>query len=431
MTDTAAVTPMTPPIHRPIGAARHRSIREPGSRRRVARNGSFRHFTLSQMAGQAADAMTTLALAQVVVFDLERGASPAALTRAVATAAVPIVLAGPVAGFAADRWRRRSTLISASAARALLTLAALMVPATGSALLGYGLGAALLTVARVLYSTRAASIPHAVSSADLVAADSLSALAGNLAGGIGAGLGVSLMVLSPSAVLCLAVVLHLASVIGFASLTLDLGGRHGRGVPEPRAGHRILETFTSGPAGFAAAVTGAHRLLLGGAFSTFVLLADARYRLESSGYAGAIAVLAIGGAVGTVVAPSTVRRLTRRQTVAGAFGLAGFAISTAAVLSSSAAVIGAMMLSAFAFQNLRLMSDAVVQSSVDDDMLGRVFTAYDVVYNLSFTVGALLVPWLWPQQTTGPFVAIGAAFCICAGVSLLAHRPPTTNGMSR
>jgi predicted MFS family arabinose efflux permease len=51
-------------------------------------------------------------------------------------------------------------------------------------------------------------------------------------------------------------------------------------------------------------------------------------------------------------------------------------------------VIGALTVVSFAFQNLRVVSDASVQSTIADDSVGRVFSAYDVIYNLAFVGGA-------------------------------------------
>ena len=390
------------------------------SRRRVLRHRNFRQFLMSQAAGQVADSMTTLCLAKVIVFDLERGASPGALGRALVTSGLPVLLAGPLAGAAADRWHRRRALAGATVLRAVLTLAGAAVVLTSDRLVGYAVAGALLTVARLLYTVRAAALPHVVDSGDLVTADSLALTTGSVSGLTGAGLAALGLMVSPLLVLCCAAGLHCSAAAGFYLLPCDLGGSGRR----DRRRTRRFTTRTGGPAmvlsdestRFALVATSGHRLLLGAAFATFVLLADARYEMEASGYAAALAVMALGTFAGTLAGPAMAERMSRHQIAVAAYSLAGAAFLTAGLAPSTAVVMGAMTLGSFAFQNLRLTTDALVQRSTSDETLGRVFAIYDVAYNLAFVVGGLVVVSAGGRQSAWPFLPIGMAFLGIVGL---------------
>lgn len=386
------------------------------SRRQLLSDAHLRRFLLSQGGGQIADAMTTLTLAQVIVFDLERGATPGALARALITTSLPFLIAGPLAGVVADRWHRRRTLAVTTTTRGLLTLIAIVVPITRSPFVGYIVVGALLAAARVLYTVRAASLPHLADSQDLVATDSLALLVGTAAGVVGAALGAGVQVVSPIVALVIATGIHAAAAVGFLTLRRELGGRQPKSadlhVPVNVVARRVARLIGSQPTRFAIAATSGHRALLGAAFATFVLLADARYHIEASGYAAALGVLAAGGFVGTLTAPRAAERLSRREVATAAYGGAAVSMWVAWLAPESAVVTVAMFCAAFAFQNLRLKTDALVQRSIDDDTLGRVFAAYDIVYNLAFIGGALAVVGTFSGQSPQPFFVIAVAYSV-------------------
>ena len=50
----------------------------------------------------------------------------------------------------------------------------------------------------------------------------------------------------------------------------------------------------------------------------------------------------------------------------------------------------AVSVASFLFQNLRVRSDATVQSNVSQANIGHVFAAYDMLYNLAFIAGGVM-----------------------------------------
>ncbi|HEV2067645.1 MAG TPA: MFS transporter, partial [Thermomicrobiales bacterium] len=89
------------------------------SYRSVARSPSYFPLWLSQLVSSFGDTLHYIALV-VLVYELTgRGAAVAVL---VAAEVVPVLLLGPVAGVVIDRFNRKSVLIGADVARAVLAL---------------------------------------------------------------------------------------------------------------------------------------------------------------------------------------------------------------------------------------------------------------------------------------------------------------------
>ena len=115
----------------------HHTGQVPAVSRRRLLGGPFRGFLGGQVSSQMADAITTLTLAQVIVFDIGKGATPGAIARALAVSALPVALAGPFAGRIADRWQRQRVLSLVGVLKAVATAAAMTVPLTRNPALGY------------------------------------------------------------------------------------------------------------------------------------------------------------------------------------------------------------------------------------------------------------------------------------------------------
>ena len=84
----------------------------------------FRTAMCGQVSSQVADAMTSLSLAQVLLFDLSPENTTVAFLRGLVVAAFPLLFVGPLAGFVADRFSRQHLLMSGQMIRAVLTLGA-------------------------------------------------------------------------------------------------------------------------------------------------------------------------------------------------------------------------------------------------------------------------------------------------------------------
>lgn len=395
----------------------------PQQRTAVWRLVDLRRLVLLHGTGQAADAMVTIALAQVVVFDIEQGASPATLLRVLCTAMVPYLLAGPVAGVIADRWHRRTSLTCTAFVRSLLVLLAVVVPLTGSRALGYITAGAVLAAASVAMNLRAASLPHLVPERSLVAANSLGSVVQKVMGTVGFVSCTVLSLWSPVAALLTASLLHVGAALGYSRSRFDLGG----GEPVVRCSstrwsavlRRLVRLASVPPTRGAICAAIVHRALAACAFVAFVLLADARYDLEASGFAVAIGITATGAFIGTVAAPLLVRWLGRRQLLIAAFVLSAMSMLAAARIGESVVVMGSMIVVSFTLQVVRLVTDATVQGHVTDAALGRVFAGYDAVYNLAYVSGAVAGVVLVEPGTTAAFASLAVAWMAAVIIPLL------------
>jgi len=94
------------------------------SRRTLFQYPDFRLAVTGQVTSQIADALNSLVFAQVLLFAPEGGPTPRLLIQTVVAAALPLILAGPLAGYVADKFERRQILVTGQGVRSLLMLAA-------------------------------------------------------------------------------------------------------------------------------------------------------------------------------------------------------------------------------------------------------------------------------------------------------------------
>jgi hypothetical protein len=391
-----------------------------------------RQFLAAQGIGQVADAITTLVVADAVLGGSGEGVLPSKLLGTLGAATLPYLVAGPLGGVVADRWDRRRMLFAVNLARAGVTLLALLAVLWGNHLLGLAAVAALLGAARFVYNLRAAALPHTAGPGRLVALDAAALRVGAFAIATGGGLAAATGGRSPLTLLAVAAALQIASAIAFVTVGCDLGGR----AAAPRAGaatlgdasRRFGALLLGAPTRLAIVVTSTHRVLLGAAFATFVLIASNDYHLGPRGYVVAMAVTGFGSMLGTLTA-------ARWHAVAGirlvpvAFAGPALVLGATDAVRFEAYTIVALAAAFFMFQNLRIVADALVQSSIADDVRARVFSIYDALYNVSYFGGAAVAVSLsGTSSRPGLLVWIGAAYL---GLAIVLVRWARLSGIQR
>lgn len=340
----------------------------------------------AQTTSQVADAMTSLGLAQVLLFDLNPGDTSQAFLRGLALAAFPLLLVGPLAGFLADRCSRRALLVAGQRLRALLTTGAVFASMLELPVVGYATFVMLLLATRVLYTARATVIPRLVEPHQLVAADSTSLMLSMGAGLVGVLVAAGLELLELELVFVLAVVLHALASEFYRRVDIPLGG--GRDAGKGRDWGAAVAQLRHREVRFSIVSSGAGKFLLGGCYACIALVIDARFDVEPTGYAAVFGVAGAGTFVGTFTAGWVIERVPRKSVAVLVSLVSGTAILAVAVVPQLFGALAAIVVASFAFQNLRVCNDAAVQSTARSGSLGRVFAVYDVVYNLSFVVGA-------------------------------------------
>ncbi|MGW0772973.1 MFS transporter [Streptomyces sp. NPDC002835] len=389
---------------------------------------NFRRLLTVRLLSQSADGVYQVALAAYVVFSPERQTSPAAIASAMAVLLLPYSFIGPFAGVLLDRWRRRQVFLYGNLLRALLAgCTALLILASVPDWLFYASALSVTAVNRFVLAGLSAALPRVVDAPDrLVMANSVSPTAGTLAATAGGGLAFLARVVgsgSDAVVVLLGAVLYLCAALASLRMGRELLGPD-QDVVQPRLGATLASTARGlldgmrhlGHRPAAAHALAAMTLLrfCYGALTVMVLMLS-RYSWstdESGGLALLGVALAFSGAgffAAAVVSPWAIGRF-------GRFGWMVACAAAAAVLEPALALpfaAGPMLVAAFVLglvtQGAKIATDTVVQTSVDDAFRGRIFSLYDVLFNVAFVgaaaVAALMLP---PDGRSVPLVVMVA-----------------------
>ena len=397
----------------------------------------FRRLFAVRLASQLTDGVFQVALASYVVFSPERAPSPGAIASALAVVLLPFSVLGPFVGVLLDRWSRRQVLAWSNFVR--VALVAVLAVAVSANLRGpelFGLILACLSVNRFLLAGLSAALPHVVSEADLITANALTPTAGTLGFLVGLAVGTgaragweAVDVDSDVGVLLTAAVLF--GVAGALALRIprdmlgpDLDPRRpamrdafavvARGLVE---GLRHLGQRR--PAAYGLAAIGAHRFFYGVSTVSLILLyrnyfhhpdeVDAAFNELSV----AVLVSGIGFVAAAILTPIVTERITRRAWVLGLLATAAFTQIVPGAFYTEPALLVAAFFLGLASQGIKIVVDTLVQTHVDDVFRGRVFSLYDVIFNVAFVaaaaVGAVVLPNSGKSYVVLGAIAVGYA----------------------
>jgi MFS family permease len=408
----------------------------------LLRFGNFRRLLAVRLLSQSADGVYQVALATYVVFSPEKQTSAAAIASAMAVLLLPYSLVGPFAGVLLDRWRRRQVLLYGNVLRAVLAaVTALLIASSAPVWLFYASALSVTAVNRFVLAGLSAALPRVVDEDRLVMANSLSPTAGTLAATAGGGLAFLVRTVasdSDAAVVLLGSALYLCAALASLRIAPGLLG------PEPERVQPSLAAalgstargLVSGLRHLAEQRTAARALaamtlmrFCYGALSVMVLML-CRYAWsdsESDGLALLGLAVGISGAgffVAAVATPWAVSRL-------GETGWIMVCAAAAALLEPALGLSFATMpilIAAFVLglttQGAKIATDTVVQASVDDAYRGRVFSLYDVLFNVAFVgaagVAALMLP---PDGRSIPLVVtVALIYGVVAGAMVRLRR---------
>jgi MFS family permease len=348
----------------------------------------FRLAIGGQLLSQASDALTSFTLAEILVFSFNSSPSLIAMASTLLMSAIPLVVVGPIAGHLADRFNRKSILVNGHLARAVIAGSAAISVLPRFHAFGYVAFALLLGLTRILYTARATAFPQLVRKHELVAADSMSLIVAVFAGSIGAGIGMSTAHHYPVFALLIAAGGQLMASRLFSFVSTDLG----KGTSKNSRGHLLsaIKQLKKQKTKFAIYATASHRLILGICIASISLLVDASYGLHTTGYVAVLGFSATGAFIGSVTAEWMSEHFPRRSITVIAFGGSAIVICVASFATTPRVGLFAVSIASFLFQNLRVRSDATVQSNVSQSNMGHVFAAYDMLYNLAFIAGGIL-----------------------------------------
>ena len=404
----------------------------------MVRTRGYRRLLAVRFATQWSNGMFQAALGGAVLFNPERQADPLAVAAGLAVLLLPYSVIGPFAGALLDRWDRRRVLMFANLLGAATTVAVAASVFAGLAGPALYIGALAATgTTRFVLAGLSTSLPHVVPARNLVEANVLAVTAGAGVSALGAASAIGLRAVLGSGDAGSAGT-TLITTAGPLLAALFAAGFH-RGslgpdrVNEPaNAVRAVLRGFVDGVRAAAAtpsisasfAALGAHRLAFG--VSTLLSLLMFRYSFTDDGVLrsglpgiGEAVVLAAAGLLAAaVVAPWLVRQWGRPRTVRVALLVAAAAqLSLAALLSLVTVMVVAFVLG-LTGQIVKLCTDAAVQTEAGDEVMGRVFALYDVVFNVGYVIAVAAAAFLSPPDGRAPWLLGAAAALYAAGLLL-------------
>ncbi len=388
---------------------------------------NFRRLLAVRVLSQSADGVYQVALATYVVFSPENQTTAGAIASAMAVLLLPYSLIGPFAGVLLDRWPRRQVFLYGNLLRAALACCtALLLLSSVPDWLFYISALCVTAVNRFVLAGLSAALPRVVDTERLVLANSLSPTAGTLAATAGGGLALGIRLLtdgSDAAVVLLGAILYLLSAL--ASLTLprtllgpDRGLHH---VPLREAVGTTARGLVAGLRHLAERRDAAHALatmtvlrFCYGALTVMVLML-CRYAWSDSEADGlALLGLALGASaagyfVAAATSPWAVGRFGRYGWVAGCAGAAAFLEPALGLPFTPGPMLVAAFVLGLVTQGAKIATDTEVQTSVDDAYRGRVFSLYDVLFNVAFVVAAGVAALALPSDGRSVVVVLTVA----------------------
>ncbi|MFG2789017.1 MFS transporter [Streptomyces sp. NPDC048419] len=396
----------------------------------LLRFANFRRLLAVRLLSQGADGVYQVALAAYVVFSPEKQTSAASIASAMAVLLLPYSLVGPFAGVLLDRWRRRQVFLYGNLLRAVMASAtALLILSHVPDWLFYVSALCVTAVNRFVLAGLSAALPRVVDTERLVMANSLSPTAGTLAAAAGGGLAFVVRLVgadSDAAVVLLGSVLYLCAALASLRLKPEQLGPD-QELVQPHVAAALTGTardlaaavrhLTAPPrreAAWALLAMTLMRFCYGALLVMLLMLC--RYSFTSNTDEGlrllgtALGTSAAGFFAAAVMTPWAAGRLGPGRWIA-------VCAAAAAVLEPALGLpfaVGPMLVATFVLgmttQGAKIATDTIVQSSVDDGFRGRIFSVYDVLFNVAFVgaaaVAALMLP---PDGRSVPLVVTVAA----------------------
>lgn len=394
----------------------------------------YRRMLATRIFAQFGDGSFQVALAGMFFFSPERQTTPGGVAWALTASLLPYTVIGPFAGVLLDRWYRRQVLVVANAIRAGLVLlaAALIYTSTvNAALLVVVL--CCLSVDRFVLAGLGAALPHVVRPTQLVLANSITPTIGTISTVCGGALGLALGRLlggndgAAALAMSLPVLAYLGSGLAVSRLPVAALGPDGGPVRAPilgqlldlavGMGHGARHLWQRRAARECMLLTATIRIGFAGfAIATILLCRNTFSSSADEGLEMVALVAALAGAgtgLAAVVVPLGARLL----------GLGGWVVAcllgmtliylTYALAMSPAVLIGGALPLGLCVQGVKVGVDTTLQRSVGEGYLGRAFSLYDMVFNASFVVAAVITVLTVPASGH----ALGL-FCGAAGLSL-------------
>lgn len=423
------------------------------SLRQLWRHRYFRRLLAVRVATQSCDGVLQIALASYVLFSPERQPDAASIATVLAITLLPFSILGPFVAVVLDRWSRRQILIVVDLSRSLLALGLAALVATGLRTGGietlfYGGVLLAMSLNRFLLAALSASLPHTIDPGEYMVANAVVPTVGPAGVLIGVGVGTTLRLILGQ---FLPDYEANAILFGVAAAGFVLSAGLASRIPrrqlgpddvEPAKARDIVAGLTEAlhhlrdhkPAALGLLTIGAHRIIYG-IVTVAMILVYRNYFHTLDQVDAAIADLGLlvvitgaGFVVAAAVTPLLSARLGVRGSIIVCLVASGvFQVVPGAIFTKVALIVAAFFLGITA-QTIKICVDTLVQAHVADELKGRVFIIYDMIFNvalvLAAAIGALILPAngksvLVLVVLAGGYVLIGIAFTLASrGLSM-------------
>jgi MFS family permease len=386
----------------------------------------FRRLLAIRLVGQCGDGFLYAALTASTVFDTAGHQTTTGFFVNTLIISLPFSVLGPFVGVFIDRWSRRRILTLAPLLKAAPVALVLFDPSKDP--LPFFAGALIvISVNRFFLATANTVVPRVVPTEDLLAANSLATVGGTVAllAGIFAG-GLVSEAWGNGPIIALCAVAWLGTAVIARRIVSDLGPRT-LGPAPALAGElrRVLRELGDGMRHLArtpravAPITSITFDQFGQGVLTVLSLVVFRERFKEG--VGSFSYLVGAGGVGVFLGIATVgpleQRFGKERLIAIAFAAGGVCALLVAADITGVTVLFASFAVGLTFAWKKIPVDTMVQESLPDAYRGRVFSVYDVVYNLARVVAAGVAIPLLPLLGVPWFVAvIGIGFLLWAPV---------------
>lgn len=401
--------------------------------RTVLRRPDYRRLLATRLSSQLGDGALLVTAGSYVLFDPNRQATAAGYALAFTVLYLPYSLIGPFAGIVLDRWQRRQVLLLTSSVRAVLAvvLALLLLNGTNDLVFAV-LVLAIVGLNRFFLAGQGASIPRVVPDDELVMANAVTPTLGTIMFALGGVAGVAVSQLAGgadgagnTAVASTAAVMFLLTALLMTRLERTrLGPGSTDDLPQVTSAiatvllglvgavRHLVERY---PAGLALLVMAAHRFAFGFvAAQTVVLFRNYFYSPDEVDAAlGAIAVtgggVAVGAGLAVLLTPIATRRTTKERWIVVMLSAgAAIVVLPALALTRPAMVVTSIGLG-LSTQAVKICVDSLVQHWTADEVRGRAFSLYDMLFNLALVTSAATAALVLPDDGVARWAFVGVS----------------------
>jgi len=157
------------------------------------------------------------------------------------------------------------------------------------------------------------------------------------------------------------------------------------------------------------------------------LLATQRLHASGSGYGLLLAAIGIGAFAGPFLLSRISVQARRPRVVFAAFGLRGLVDLVLASVTALPAALGALVLYGMGTSTGNVTFSSLIQSHVPEGLRGRVFSAFDLIWQAMRLASLLLGGVVADAFGVRSVYYLGAALLLLAALAgLTASRPPIT-----